>query len=83
MSLLDLALRARIRRDYSAMGMEELLAQLDLLHDFAAAGRLDEATDLNRAELQGWLRELIFVARETLREIEQHEYVGNVRRSGA
>ena len=78
MSTLELALRERIRRDYSTEGMEEALLRLDLLHDFAASGRLHEATELSRAELQGWLRELIYVARETLREIELHEFVGTI-----
>jgi hypothetical protein len=70
MSVLELALRERIRRDYSAEGMEELFLRLDLLHDYAADGRLGEVTALSRAELRGWLEELIFTARETLREME-------------
>jgi hypothetical protein len=80
MNTLELALRERIRRDYSAEGMEELLLRLDLLHDYASAGQLDAATNLNRSELQGWLKELIYIARETLREIEQHEFVGTLRK---
>jgi hypothetical protein len=71
MSVLELTLRERIRRDYSAEGMEELFVRLDLLHDYASSGRLDEATPLSRAELRGWLEEVIFTARETLREMEQ------------
>ena len=71
MSVLELTLRERIRRDYSAEGMEELFLRLDLLHDYASSRRLDEATSLSRAELQGWLEEVIFTARETLREMEQ------------
>lgn len=70
MSVLELSLTERIRRDYSAEGLEELFLRLDLLHDYAAAGRIAEATDLSRAELRGWLEELIFTARETLRELE-------------
>lgn len=69
MSLVELALRERIRRDYSPEGMEELYLRLDLLHDYAACGRLGEATALSRAELRGWIEELIFTLRETLREI--------------
>jgi len=69
MTTLDLSLTERIRRDYSAEGMEELLLRLDLLHDFAAAGKLAEATGLSREELRGWLEEIIFTARETLREM--------------
>jgi hypothetical protein len=69
MSLLELALKERIRRDYSAEGMEELFMRLDLLHDYATMGQLQDATPLSRAELRGWLEELIFTARETLREM--------------
>ncbi len=69
MSMIELALRERIRRDYSAEGMEELFLRLDLLHDYASSGWLAEVTPLSRAELRGWLEELIFTARETLREI--------------
>ena len=71
MSLIELALIERIRRDYSAEGMEEFFLRLDLLHDYAASGRLDEVTPLSRAALQGWLEEIIFTARETLHEMEQ------------
>ena len=71
MSVLELTLRERIRRDYSAEGMEELFLRLDLLHDYASSRRLDEVTSLSRADLQGWLEEVIFTARETLREMEQ------------
>jgi hypothetical protein len=71
MSMLELALHERIRRDYSAEGMEELFLRLDLLHDYAASGRLHEATTLSAAELRGWLEELIFTARETLREMDE------------
>jgi len=69
MSLLELALKERIRRDYSAEGMEELFMRLDLLHDYATMGQLQDATPLSRTELRGWLEELIFTARETLREM--------------
>lgn len=71
MSVLELALRERIRRDYSAEGMEELFLRLDLLHDYASSGRVHEATALSRAELKGWLEDLIYTARETLRELDR------------
>jgi hypothetical protein len=69
MSVLELALKERIRRDYSDEGMEELFLRLDLLHDYASAGRLRDVTTLSREELRGWLQELIYTARETLREM--------------
>lgn len=71
MSVLELNLIERIRRDYSAEGMEELFMRLDLLHDYAAAGRLHEATPLYPHELRGWLADIIFTARETLREMDE------------
>ena len=70
MSVLELALMERIRRDYSAEGMEELFLRLDLLHDYASVGQLQDVTPLSRTELRGWLEELIYTARETLREME-------------
>lgn len=71
MSQLENLLQERIRRDYSAEGMEELFLRLDLLHDYASQGRLSEASPLSRDELQAWLRDLIYTARETLREMEE------------
>ena len=56
--------------------------RLDLLHDYASSGRLNEVTSLSRAELQGWLEEVIFTARETLRleppvsNLQQHSFGG-------
>ncbi len=70
MNTLELTTAERIRRDYSAEGMEELFLRLDLLHDYASADRLAEISSLNSAELKGWLKELIYTARETLREID-------------
>ena len=69
MSVLELALKERVRRDYSAEGMEELFLRLDLLHDYASNGQLQDVTPLSRTELRGWLQDLIFTARETLREM--------------
>ena len=69
MSVLEQTLTERIRRDYSAEGMEELFLRLDLLHDYASAGRLNDVTTLSHEELRGWLQELIYTARETLREM--------------
>lgn len=69
MSVLELALTERIRHDYSAEGMEDIFLRLDLLHDYASEGRLNDVTTLSRVELRGWLEELIYTARETLREM--------------
>ena len=69
MSVLEVTLAEHIRRDYSAEGLEEIFLRLDLLHDYASEGRLNDVTTLSRSELRGWLEDLIFTARETLREM--------------
>lgn len=70
MSMLELVLTERLRRDYSAEGMEELFIRLDRLHDYAAAGRLHEITSLSQVELQGWLEDIIYTAREIVAEMD-------------
>jgi hypothetical protein len=69
MSKLELVLKKHLHDDYSAQAMEELFLRLDRLHDYAAAGEIEEISPLSRAELQGWLEELIYTARETLKEL--------------
>ncbi len=75
MESLTRALNERIRRDYGAEGLEELFLRLDLLHDYASAGQLASVTPLSRAELRGWLEDIVYTARETLREIEGADHV--------
>jgi hypothetical protein len=60
----------QLRRAFSEHGFESLFLVLDALHDWASAGRLSEVTDLPPDQVIGWLEELIFTARETIREIE-------------
>jgi hypothetical protein len=69
MSKLELVLTERLQNDYSAEAMEELFLRLDRLHDYAASGRLNDVTSLSRAEMQGWLEELLFTTREILAEM--------------
>ena len=66
------AILAGLRRQYSVEGFDFLYRRLDALHDFAMDGRLAEVTDLPAGEVIDWLKELIYVARETVREIEAH-----------
>ncbi len=72
MSLVKLAQQEQLQRQFTAQEMEEVVNRLDMLHDYASLGQLPEVTPLSSAELRGWLEELIFVARETLREMEEH-----------
>lgn len=49
---------------------EGLFEVMDRLHDAASAGMLPDVTDLDPAEVIGWLQDLVFTANETIREIE-------------
>jgi hypothetical protein len=64
-------LLVRLKRDYSDEGFEAIFVQLDLLHDFVSEGRLGSVTDLPADQVRGWLEEIIFTARETIREMEK------------
>lgn len=68
--IVELNVMDRIRRDYSAAGLEDIFLRLDLLHDYVSAGRLNDVTTLSQDELRGWLEDMIYTARETLREME-------------
>ncbi len=71
MSKLELVLNERHSYDYSAAGMEALFLRLDRLHDYAASGQIDSVSPLSRTDLQGWLEELIYTARETINELQR------------
>lgn len=71
MATLDTTLHDRLRDDYTAEGMEAIFMRLDTLHDYAAAGQLDAITLLSRAEIEAWLKEFVYTARETLRELDR------------
>jgi hypothetical protein len=64
-------LLARLRHDYSDEGFEAIFVQLDLLHDLVSEGRLASVTDLPPEQVRGWLEEIIFTARETIREMDE------------
>jgi hypothetical protein len=61
------------RRDYTAVALEALYKQIDQMHDDAANGQLYATTDISRADLQGWIEELIYTLRETLLEVNKTE----------
>jgi hypothetical protein len=58
---------------YNETRLDRLGAALDELHTAASEGVLPAVTPLNSAELVGWLRELIYMAEETIVEIEDHK----------
>lgn len=70
MSKLELVLTKRLGHQYSVDEMEALFVQLDRLHDFVAAGQLGTVSSLSCTELQGWLEDIIYTARETLDELQ-------------
>jgi hypothetical protein len=58
---------------YTDARMAALLIALDELHNAASARKLPAITSLSKAELTGWLRELVYTAQETIAELEQDD----------
>ncbi|HLV35094.1 MAG TPA: hypothetical protein VKY59_08280 [Spirillospora sp.] len=58
---------------YNGTRLAGLFQSLDELHTAASEGRLQTVTPLTEAELIGWLQELIYTAKETITEIEEHD----------
>ena len=52
--------------------LADLYDALDQLHSAASEGQLHTVTTLSRRELIGWLRDVIYTAEETIREIDAH-----------
>ena len=69
-AMLEMILRHQMVFDFSEDGLADFCQKLDLLHDAASVGRAEMLTDLPLEALRGWLREIIFVARETLYELD-------------
>ena len=61
-----------LRLLYNESRLSTLLDALDELHSAASDGDTRAVTTLSNAELIGWLREVIYTARETMEEIEEH-----------
>jgi len=55
---------------FTDVRFEQIFATLDELHDAASSGKLSEVTNLPTDEVIGWLRDIAYTARETIREIE-------------
>jgi hypothetical protein len=50
--------------------LERLLDTLDEIHDAAMTGELLKRSHLSKADLLGWLRDIIYTAEQTMVEIE-------------
>lgn len=55
---------------YTDARFESLFVSLDMLHDAASEGRISQVTALSKDELIGWLQDIAYTARETIRELE-------------
>lgn len=53
--------------------LASLFQSLDDLHTAASDGQLHRVTPLPSTELVGWLQELIYVAQETIEEIDHQK----------
>jgi hypothetical protein len=51
--------------------LNETLEMLDELHDAVSEGSMTTFTDVNATELENWLREVVYMAQETLQEIQK------------
>ncbi len=60
---------------YTDAQFESLFLALDNLHDAASEGRVHEITALSKDELIGWLEEIAYTARETVRELQADRLV--------
>ena len=69
-AMLELILRHQMAFDFSDDGFADICLKLDLLHDAASVGRAEMLTDMPLEVVRGWLREVIFIARETLYELD-------------
>jgi TorA maturation chaperone TorD len=56
--------------NFSEARLAWLMEALDELHSAASEGNLAAVAALSEAELKGWLRDLVYVASETLEEME-------------
>jgi hypothetical protein len=57
---------------YNDARLFTLVESLDELHNAASEGALDAVTPLSSAELRGWLLEVVYIAQQTIDEIEGH-----------
>jgi hypothetical protein len=57
---------------FSDDSLAAVFEAFDDLHNAASEGELDQVTELNKRELVGWLRDLVYTAQETIQEIEKH-----------
>ena len=53
--------------------LASLFQSLDDLHTAASDGQIHRVTPLTSTELVGWLQELIYVAQETIEEIDHQK----------
>lgn len=53
--------------------LDAVLDMLDELHTAASEGDLSTTAGMSEKEVLGWLREVIYTARETIAEIEQRQ----------
>ena len=57
----------------SDVHLESVLTTLDRLHDASAQQTVCTETNMEPAQLVGWLEDIIFTAQETLKELQAKE----------
>ena len=66
-------IHTQFNRDFllTDAGLAAVYEAFDDLHDAVSEGQMTELTPLEKRELLGWLRELVYTAQETIEEIEK------------
>lgn len=67
-----LLLKPNLQHLYHEARLASLAEALDDLHDAASEGDLTGSTTMTKAEVVGWLREIVYTAEQTLKEIDDH-----------
>ena len=62
--------RSQLQLLYNDARLATLLDALDTLHTAASEDALDGVTTLSKAELMGWLCEIVYTAQETMTELQ-------------
>lgn len=58
---------------HTPVRLDSLLDVLDELHSAASEGRLQEISTISEAEMRGWLLEVMYLAQQTLEEIDEQQ----------
>jgi len=62
-----------LQAQYTDVRFDAMVRALDKLHDATSEGQIEAVSPLPKEEIAAWLREIAFLAQETLAELDQAE----------